>query len=314
MVICLCREMSNQNGLFNRCAERCMRVDLEQEVHNNERKNTHAIEVPNTGDTKRGINMKQDAFDTSNVVDEEQRITLQSVPVEPALPVSPFKEAAYKTLGNEALAAHCSREIDNYRNGEPSTDEYGLELLKRAIVQGDQEAWVGVQHCFNELVRRWLRRHPKREVASRLESEENYVAQTFERFWQATASTRHVEFNTLAAALQYLRASLNGVILDTLRAYARPREVMLPETGEAGELQAEDTTDSSEVWEVLQTMLPNKREQRLAYLLFHCGLKSREIVRFCPQEFSDIQEIYRMRRSIMERLLRNADQLRWRLG
>ena len=258
--------------------------------------------------------MKQVAFDTSNVVDEEQRITLQSVPVEPALPVSPFKEAAYKTLSNEALAAHCSREIDNYRNGEPSTDEYGLELLKRAIVQGDQEAWVGVQHCFNELVRRWLRRHPKREVASRLESEENYVAQTFERFWQATASTRHVEFNTLAAALQYLRASLNGVILDTLRAYARPREVILPEAGEAGELQAEDTTDRGEVWEALQTMLADEHEKRLAYLLFHCGLKPREIVRFCPQEWSDVREIYRLRRNVMERLLHNADQLRWRLG
>ena len=75
----------------------------------------------------------------------------------------------------------------------------------------------------------------------------------------------------------------------------------------------EDVTDGSEVWEVLQTMLPNEREQRLAYLLFHCGLKSREVVRFCPQEFSDVQEIYRMRRSIMGRLLRNADQLRWRL-
>ncbi len=70
---------------------------------------------------------------------------------------------------------------------------------------------------------------------------------------------------------------------------------------------------SSEVWEVLQTMLSNEREQRLAYLLFYCGLKSREIVRFCPQEFRDVQEIYRTRRSIMERLLRNADQLRWRL-
>ncbi len=51
-------------------------------------------------------------------------------------------------------------------------------------------------------------------------------------------------------------------------------------------------------------MLPNKREQRLAYLLFHCGLKSREIVRFCPQE----QEIYQLRRIILERVLRNADQ------
>ncbi len=287
---------------------------MEQEVHNDERKNTHATEVPDTGDTKRGINMKQDAFDTSNVVDEEQRKTIQCAHIEPALPVSPFKEAAYKTLSNEALAAKCSREIDHYHKGEPWTDEYGLELLRRAIVQGDQEAWVGVQHCFNELVRRWLRRHPKREVTCRLESEENYVAQTFERFWQATASTRHVEFNTLAAALQYLRASLNGVILDTLRAYARPREVMLPESGEAGELQAEDTADRGEVWEALQTMLADEHEKRLAYLLFHCGLKPREIVRFCPQEWSDVREIYRLRRNVMERLLHNADQLRWRLG
>jgi hypothetical protein len=258
--------------------------------------------------------MQEDAFDTSNVVVEEQRITIQSSHIEPASPVSPFKEAAHKALSIESLTAQCSREIDNYCKGEPWIDEYGLELLRRAIVQGDQEAWEGVQHCFNGLVRRWLRRHPKREVACRLESEENYVAQTFERFWQATALTRHVEFMTLAAALQYLRASLNGVILDTLRTYARPREVMLPQTGEAGELQAEDTSDRSEVWEALQSMFSDECEKRLAYLLFHCGLKPREIIRFCPQEWSDVREIYRLRRNIMERLLHNADQLRWRLG
>lgn len=286
---------------------------MEQEVHNDERKNSHATEVTNTGETKRGINMKQNAFETTNVVEEEQRIKIQSSHIEPASPVSPFKEAVHKALSIESLTAQCSREIDNYCKGEPWTDEYGLELLRRAIVQGDQEAWAGVQHCFNGLVRRWLRRHPKREVACRLESEENYVAQTFERFWQATALTRHVEFITLAAALQYLRASLNGVILDTLRAYARPREVTLPEPGEAGEPYMEDVNDSSELWEIIQTMLPDEREQRLAYLLFHCGLKSREIMRFCPQEWGDVREIYRLRRSIMERLLRNADQLRWRL-
>jgi len=257
--------------------------------------------------------MKQEAFNTSNVVEEEQRIPLQGAPIEPGSPVYSFKESAYRTLSVEALVAHCTREIDNYRRHEPCNDEYGLELLRRAIVQVDEEAWAGVQHCFSRLVRGWLHRHPKREVACRMESEENYVAQTLERFWQATALTRHVEFNTLAAALQYLRASLNGVILDTLRTYARPREVILPETGEAGELQAEETIESSEVWEVLQTMLSDEREKRLAYLLFHCGLKPREIIRFCPQEWSNVREIYRLRRNIMERLLYNADQLRWRL-
>ncbi len=160
----------------------------------------------------------------------------------------------------------------------------------------------------------WLRRHPYREAACRLENEENYVDQAFERFWQATSLNRKVAFITLAAALRYLRLSLNAAILDTLRAYARSREVSLPEPGEPGEPYIEDVASSSEVWEILQTMLPDKREQRLAYLLFHCGLKAREIVRFLPQEWSDVHEIYRLRRSITERLLRNRDQLRWRLS
>ena len=178
----------------------------------------------------------------------------------------------------------------------------------------NQEAWAWVQHCFGGMVRGWLRRHPQREVACRLESEENYVAQTFERFWQATASNQRVQFRTLAAALQYLHASLNGAILDMLRAYARPGEVPLSGPGEPGEPLVEDDTENSEVWESLHMLLINPREQRVAYLLFYCGLKPREIIRFCPQEWSDVQEIYRLRRNIIERLLRNADYLRWRLS
>ena len=116
-----------------------------------------------------------------------------------------------------------------------------------------------------------------------------------------------MEFHTLAAALQYLRASLNGTVLDTLRAYVRPRETSLPEPGEPGEPYVEDSFESSEVWEILQTLLPDRREKRLAYLLFHCGLKPREIVRFCPQEWSDVHEIYHVRGNMMQRLLSNAD-------
>jgi hypothetical protein len=134
------------------------------------------------------------------------------------------------------------------------------------------------------------------------------VAQAFERFWQATSFNQRVEFSTLAAALQYLHASLHGAILDMLRAYVRPREVALPEPGE---LLVEDSIENTEVWDILNMILSNQREQRLAYLLFHCGLKPREIVRFCPQEWSDVQEIYRLRRTIMMRLFHNADQLRW---
>src|SRR2546428_332431 len=81
-----------------------------------------------------------------------------------------------------ALVERCRREIQAYRRGEPSNEAFGLELLHRAIVQGDQNARAGVQQCLSELVRGWLYGHPRRETALRWESEESYVALAFERF------------------------------------------------------------------------------------------------------------------------------------
>ena len=227
---------------------------------------------------------------------------------------SPRREPIQSTMSSWELSAHCLMEIEHYRLREPYTDEFEFELLCRATIQGDQKARVWMQRCYGGMVLGWLYCHPCGTVACRLESEANFVARAFERFWEATALTQNVEFTTLAAALQYLRACLNGAILNTLRNYALSRELLLPEAGEPRKPQVEETTDSSEMWEILQTMLPDEREKRLAYLSFNCGLKPREIMRLCPQEFSDLNEIYHLRHSIMERVQCNADQLRWRLS
>jgi hypothetical protein len=258
--------------------------------------------------------MVNDLIDTGCTEDGGAFNAAEDIPAERFSPASLLSSPMCCEMSLPVLTAQCLRELDNYRRGEACTDAFGLELLRRATIQGNEEAWAWVQHCFGGIVRGWLLRHPQREVACRLESEEDYVAQAFERFWQATAFNQRVEFRTLAAALQYLRSSLNGAVLDMLRAYARPREVSLPGPGESGEPLVEDGSEISDVWDTLQMILTNPREQRLAYLLFHCGLKPREIVRFGSQEWDDVQEIYRLRRNIMERLLRNVDQLRWQLS
>jgi hypothetical protein len=146
------------------------------------------------------------------------------------------------------------------------------------------------QHCFSAMVRGWLRRHPQRVVAWRLESEENYVAQAFERFWHATAFNQQVEFSTLAAALQYLRASLHGAILDMLRAYARPREVSRPVPGEAGEPLVEESSDQSEVWDSLHMILSDPREQRREPWCMMAGSVTRRIRATMPCAMSTICE------------------------
>src|SRR5260370_2457236 len=126
---------------------------------------------------------------------------------EQAEPVLIRGERASGTLSNAALAEQCLRELGAYRHGEPCDESYGLELICRATVDGDPQAWEWVQRCFGETVLAWLRRHPSRATACRLESEENYVALAFERFWQATALFQQVSFKTLASSLQSFRLS-----------------------------------------------------------------------------------------------------------
>jgi hypothetical protein len=171
-------------------------------------------------------------------------------------------------------------------------------------VHGDQAARVEVEQYLGEIVLAWLRCHPNREAACSFEGKEHYVSLTFERFWQIVVQ-RQGSCETLADVLACLRGSLHGAILEVLRVSSTPGVVssLRPD--------AKDHANSGELWDRLVALLPNQREQRLAYLLYHCGLGPPEIVRFFPQEWSDVQEIYRLRRSILERLLNNADQLHW---
>jgi hypothetical protein len=193
-------------------------------------------------------------------------------------------------------------------DGDEPFEMYSLELLRRAIAYGDQEAWAGFQQCLEETVVTWLHEHPSREAACRGLCEKDVVAQAFERFRQGAVQGQ-MAFETLSGALVYLRANLHGAILDRLRTLSRPKEVSRLVPDLAGEPCVEDQIDSNEIWEVLQTLLPSARERRLAYLLYHCGLGPQEIVNRCPQEWSNAQEIYRLRHYIVERFLHYADSI-----
>jgi hypothetical protein len=231
----------------------------------------------------------------------------------------------------DSLTDCCMNEVNKYRRGEPHDDSYCLEIFRRAMLQHDERAWAVLHQRFHETMLGWLRRHPSGKLACQIESEQYYVDRSFERFWRATSHNQALEFSTLGAALYYLKASLNGEIMDTLRSHRRAREVALPDVGLSehsswkehessrqdggfAEPLADESDDGSELWEAIKSLLTSERELRVAYLLYHCNLKPREIVRYVPDEFDDVQEIYHLGRNIYERLMRNRDQLRWRLG
>ena len=211
------------------------------------------------------------------------------------------------------LAVYFAQEMDKYRQKEPSDERYSLEILRRAVVLRDNEAWAILQSQFTENIRFWLARHACRKAALRYESEQDYIDHTFRRFWQAV-SDQTLTFTNLAGALRYLRLCLHCAIMDTLRVYDHPRVEALPKPEHPDESQVEDSYHEDEMWETLRHLLTNERERRVAYLHFRCNLKPRDIMRYCPDEFRSEEEIYRLKRNIMERIIRNMDKIRWRLG
>src|SRR5579883_1494095 len=213
------------------------------------------------------------------------------------------------------LTRCCAQEMSKYRRKEISSDQYCLEILRRAVVLRDDQAWAVLQQQFNENIRLWLARHPYRETALRYEVDQSYIDDAFRRFWQAIKD-QHLIFATLAGALSYLRMCLNCAIMDTLRAYSRPKEEPIPDYAQSylDEPSVEDRYHENDLWEIVQSILPGEKERRVAFLHFHCNLKPREIMRYCPGEFSGEDEIYRLKRNIVERILRNADKIRWRLS
>jgi hypothetical protein len=208
-----------------------------------------------------------------------------------------------------------NNELQQFRWKASSEERYCVEILRRALVEQTDEVWSVLQQCFSETIRIWIRSHPNRDVALLRDSEENYIAQTFSRFWYAVRD-RHLEFTTLSAALSYLHATLNGLLTDTLRSHLRlqSREVPLPEPGLSNVPRAGEPPDSRSLWESVQTLLVDERERRIFYLLYCCGLKPREVVMRCSHEFDDVKEVYRLNQNIIERLRRNRSRLRYLLG
>jgi hypothetical protein len=171
-----------------------------------------------------------------------------------------------------------------------------LELLLRASTHGDLQAWATFQQSLEGTVLNWFHEHPGSEALSRLSRERHFVWLAFERLWQAVVQ-KQVACETLSEVLVYWRASLNGAFLEALRVSSHPGAILSlwPE--------GEGRLAGSAIWDRLQGLLPDRLERRLAYLLYRCGLQPAEIVRDSPQEWSDLQEVMRLRRSILARLM-----------
>jgi DNA-directed RNA polymerase specialized sigma24 family protein len=179
-----------------------------------------------------------------------------------------------------------------------------LDLFRRAIVESDQLAWNALYAQYQRLVRTWLRRHTAAALVG--EADDYLVNRTFERFWLYVKPDRFNSFAGLSALLQYLKLCAHGVLLDEARAQSRRQA--LPGSGHEQPSAFEEVIEQEAaitLWQLVETEAHDESELTIATLSFIHGLKPREIYEQHPDRYASIDEVYRIKRNLLDRLRRD---------
>lgn len=207
------------------------------------------------------------------------------------------------------LVKRCVSERDQYRRTRQHDTRYGFELFRRALVEGDQEAWAHVYTLYRGLVECWVRRSSY--FVHSEDSSESFTLAAFARLARVVTAERFASFPNLAALLRYLRCCTESIVLDSLRAQ-RPTDALPDETilDESGLLQTGDESldhvERQEFWRIVMGLLHGEAERVVVLRSFVLGMRPSDIYDDRRDLFASIADVYSVKRNVLVRLRRNG--------
>lgn len=211
------------------------------------------------------------------------------------------------------VCRRCQEETARYRRGEPFDDRFCFDMIRRAVIERDETCWSQLHAIYGEQVHTWCRRrspNPSTDI-------DELAAMAWEKFFVAYTPEKLAAAAGSAAVLRYLKMCAQSVAIDAIRAQSgsvslENAAVDPPDAAPApGEAQAERAGQAA-LWEIVSAQLRNERERVLIHLMYDIGLKSAEIQAQRPDLFPEVGEIYRLTRSIHDRLERSPELRAWR--
>lgn len=209
------------------------------------------------------------------------------------------------------LSRCCAEETSKFLRQSVSNDRYCLELFRRAIVQRDDDAWSCIYQQYAPLVLTWI---TQRQSAAPLLGQDGsgpLVNAVFAKFAQALTPAKMDNFDSLAAILKYLKMCVHSVVADEVRSrQARQYEETLEqmEHEPASDDPADDVVaniSAQSLWQIIQEELNGEEERVLIYLAYIHGMKPSEISSQHRKLFPTVDDVYRIKRNVLERLRRN---------
>jgi len=205
-----------------------------------------------------------------------------------------------------------------------SHEIYCFELFRRALQEKSEQCWSALYAQYSKLVAHWIGQFSQSSAPLLETAAEDLVTDTFTAFWRAFTADKLTTTNQLAPVLSYLKSCAVTAVLQAKRREERKvqqvewkQEVLErnPSTQQGShrpEQMLLETMWQEQLWQLVNACCHDERERVLARLSFVSDLKPSEVLKRHPDLFTDVAEIYTMRRNLKNRLWRDkALQALW---
>ncbi len=214
----------------------------------------------------------------------------------------------------KTIAKRCAEETERFFRQLAYDGQYCFELFRQALAERNEQAWDYLYQQYEALVVGWVTQHPQFNVTE--EDADYFVNGIFTSMWKSCTPERFARFPNLPATLAYLKSCVHTNIANHMRKQRPPQTELNDEVTDSQQLAEPAPTAAvleqlarDELWHLIRTLLKNPKESRVMDLYFVKGMKPREIYELHASEFVSVQEVYRIKQNLMERLSRN-DELR----
>ena len=223
------------------------------------------------------------------------------------------QESDLQALALAGVAHRCAKETELFFARCRYDPRYCYELFRRAVVDGNQQAWALVYHQYSPLVTGWVHRHVHYPYCG--EESPYLVNCAFVKMWSAMTAAKFGCFPDLKSVLRYLQMCAHSAVVDELRKSAVPTADIEAETlpssgapnGRAVDDHALSQVSRSDFWAAITVRLHDEKERCVVYGSYILGLKPRQLLEEYHCIFADVREIYRVKENILDRLRRDVE-------
>jgi RNA polymerase sigma factor (sigma-70 family) len=193
-----------------------------------------------------------------------------------------------------------------------NNSDFCIELFRAALEDQDRSAWEQIQKQYTSLIHRWLIDLSSNCLCPDLR--EDLVQNTYIRFWCSFTGQQHLtvqQFPHIGAILKYLKKCTTTAFLDCKR--QEKRLTRLQECLELAPLTSlTDSLDDSVSTKIqvqairnwLQREICDEQEKLIVQLSFVQGFTPKQIAASYPNEFADLQDVYRLKERLLKRIRR----------